>query len=111
MSDLISRQTAIDAILECCSSDCDNEYECGYDDGLRKGVHKLKHLPSAQPQRCEDCVNFSKTRLLIPQPEIIRCKDCRHRDPEDHKCDNGEDERQGCPFKVADDYFCAYGKR
>ena len=43
--------------------------------------------------------------------QVVRCKDCRHRDPEDHKCDSGENERQGCPFKVADDYFCAYGER
>ena len=43
--------------------------------------------------------------------KVVRCKDCRHRDPEDHKCDSGEMERQGCPFKVADDYFCAYGER
>lgn len=42
---------------------------------------------------------------------VVRCKDCRHRDPEDHKCDSGEFERQGCPFKVADNYFCAYGER
>lgn len=42
---------------------------------------------------------------------VVLCKDCRHRDPEDHKCDSGENERQGCPFKVADDYFCAYGER
>ena len=48
--DLIRRKDAIDAMLECCSSVCDNEYECGYDDGLRKGMHKLKHLPSAQPE-------------------------------------------------------------
>lgn len=41
---------------------------------------------------------------------VVFCKDCRHRDPEDHKCDCGETERQGCPFKVADDYFCAYGE-
>ena len=41
---------------------------------------------------------------------LVRCKDCRHRDPEDHKCDCGGTERQGCPFKVADDYFCAYGE-
>lgn len=43
--------------------------------------------------------------------EVVYCKDCRHRDPEDHKCDCGGTERQGCPFKVADDYFCAYGER
>lgn len=42
---------------------------------------------------------------------VVFCKDCRHRDPEDHKCDSGEMERQGCPFKVADNYFCAYGER
>lgn len=42
---------------------------------------------------------------------IVRCKDCRHRDPEDQKCDSGETERQGCPFPVHDDYFCAYGER
>ena len=51
---------------------------------------------------------------LVPAADVrtvVRCKDCRHRDPEDHKCDSGETERQGCPFKVADDYFCAYGER
>lgn len=43
--------------------------------------------------------------------EVVRCKDCRHRDPEDHKCDCGQLERAGCPFAVSDDYFCAYGER
>lgn len=42
---------------------------------------------------------------------VVLCKDCRHRDPEDHKCDSGEMERQGCLFPVDDDYFCAYGER
>lgn len=42
---------------------------------------------------------------------VVMCRDCRHRDPEDHKCDSGETERQGCPFPVHDDYFCAYGER
>ena len=42
---------------------------------------------------------------------VVRCRDCRHRDPEDHKCDCGEMERQGCPFLVDDDYFCKYGER
>lgn len=43
--------------------------------------------------------------------EMVRCKDCRHRDPEDHKCDCGQLERAGCMFPVDDDYFCAYGER
>lgn len=40
-----------------------------------------------------------------PQGE---CKTCRHRDPEDKKCDCGELERQGCLFSVSDDYFCKF---
>lgn len=42
---------------------------------------------------------------------VVRCRDCRYRDPEDHKCDCGKLERQGCPFPVDDDYFCKYGER
>ena len=42
---------------------------------------------------------------------VVRCAECRHRDPEDHKCDCGAMERQGCPFLVDDDYFCKYGER
>ena len=42
---------------------------------------------------------------------VVLCAECRHRDPEDHKCDSGQTERQGCPFPVHDDYFCAYGER
>lgn len=41
-------------------------------------IECVERLPSVQPERCEDCENFSKTRLLIPQPEIIRCKDCEY---------------------------------
>lgn len=43
--------------------------------------------------------------------EVVRCKDCKHRDPEDHKCDCGELERAGCVFPVGDDYFCSFGER
>lgn len=39
------------------------------------------------------------------------CKSCRHRDPEDKKCDCGGQERQGCLFPVNDDYYCKYYKR
>lgn len=43
--------------------------------------------------------------------KLIRCKECCHRDPEDHKCDCGQLERAGCIFPVGDEYFCAYGER
>ena len=41
---------------------------------------------------------------------IVRCKDCKHRDPEDRKCDCGGVERQGCTLPVSDDYFCMFGE-
>ena len=50
-----------------------------------------------------------------PEPQssvdVVRCKECIHRDPEDKKCDSGMSERQGCIFPVDDDYFCKYGER
>lgn len=42
---------------------------------------------------------------------VVRCKDCKHRDPEDLKCDCGRLERAGCIFSVSDNYFCAHGER
>lgn len=34
----------------------------------------FQRLKSAQPEKCEDCGNFNKARLLIPQPERKRGK-------------------------------------
>ena len=53
------------------------------------------------------------TRLLsLPDVRpVVLCKDCRHRDPEDHKCDCGQPERQGCIFSVRDNYWCACGEK
>lgn len=42
---------------------------------------------------------------------VVLCRDCRHRDPEDKKCDCGQLERAGCVFPVDDDYYCAYGEK
>ena len=41
--------------------------------------------------------------------EIVRCKDCIHRDPEDFKCDCGHDIHWELPRP--DNWFCADGKR
>ena len=43
------------------------------------------------------------------QPEIIRCKDCKHRDPEDKKCDCGHDIIWQMPRN--DKWYCADGER
>ena len=70
------------------------------------------------PTTCDDCiVPLSKCDFLqrradeCPLIEIVTCGECKHRDPEDKKCDCGMFERQGCIFPVAEDYFCKYGER
>ncbi len=68
MSDLISRQAAIKAIENL--QDCYNGFSDTYDKACIIGA--LEEVPSAQPERCEDCGNFNKARLLIPQPKKER---------------------------------------
>ena len=41
--------------------------------------------------------------------DLIRCRDCKHRDPEDHKCDSGHAIQWQLPRP--DDWFCADGER
>lgn len=41
--------------------------------------------------------------------DVVRCKDCKHRDPEDKKCDFGHDIIWQLPRK--DDWHCADGER
>jgi hypothetical protein len=74
---------------------------------VKRASERNRNIYSAVKQ-CVEAINWCTAADVAP---IVRCKDCRHRDPEDHKCDSGEFERQGCPFKVADTYFCAYGER
>ena len=40
---------------------------------------------------------------------VVRCKDCKHRDPEDKKCDCGHDILWQLPR--LDDWFCADAER
>ena len=42
--------------------------------------------------------------------EVVRCKDCIHRDPEDKKCDCSFQARGGM-FPMDDNDFCSYGER
>jgi len=41
--------------------------------------------------------------------EVVRCKDCKHRDPEDKKCDAGHDILWQLPRD--DEWFCADGEK
>lgn len=42
--------------------------------------------------------------------QVVRCKDCIHRDPEDKKCDCSFLAKGGI-FPMDDDDFCSYGER
>ena len=85
-ADCISRKAAIDALSMMQGIVAEN--------GVRKGIslawQQIKDLPSAQP-------------------EIVRCKDCKHRDPEDKKCDCGHDIQWQLPRQ--DDWYCADAER
>ena len=75
--------------------------------------HEGEIVASLSDLRVEEYMptNSIEYRRQINWSPLVRCKDCKHRDPEDHKCDSGEMERAGCIFKVGDEYFCAYGER
>ena len=105
MNDLISRQAAIANAISGRTREIDGEKWIRVSE-VRESI---KTLPSAQPERCEDCVNFSKTRLLIPQPEIIRCKDCKW----SYDAIGGTFCSHGVCVDcvVYDDWFCAGGER
>lgn len=62
-TDVISRSAAIDAFT------CNGSVFTYGDKVCKAIVSRIMQLPSAQPGKCEDCVNFNKARLLIPQPE------------------------------------------
>ncbi len=50
---------------------------------------------------------LKKAEALYERPQG-ECRTCRHRDPEDKKCDCGKLERAGCLFPVSDDYYCKF---
>ena len=81
MDDLISRQAAIDAILA--FTNTPNGYSDTYDKAMI--ISTLKDVPSAQP-------------------EIIRCKDCKH----------FAGEGMYCAFDIIvpyDNFYCYHGER
>lgn len=53
----------------------------------------------------EQAFDMAKANLV----PVVWCKDCKHRDPEDKRCDHPVS--AGCPFKRKDFDFCSYGER
>ncbi len=51
---------------------------------------------------------FKRMAVQLGYEPVVHCKDCKHRDPEDKRCDCG------CwhtPFTTNDNDFCRYGER
>ena len=53
--------------------------------------------------------NVYKKRDNCPLVEIVTCKDCKHRDPEDKFCDCGHRIKWSSPRE--DDFYCADAER
>ena len=105
-NDLISRQAAIDGLWKAL-------YE--YQDKTEKQFQDSEELDLYDwmvhrifVQNMSDIDMQTILNLPSAQPEIVRCKDCKHRDPEDKKCDCG---MQWCVFPKRDDDFCSYAER
>lgn len=81
---------------------------------LCKQDAKLCFLEIECPYQCEFprcCLKLmaDALELLKEQEAVVRCKDCKHRDPEDGKCDSGHGIQWQLPRQ--DDWFCADGER
>lgn len=50
-----------------------------------------------------------RTTIDIEKHELVMCRNCKHRDPEDFKCDNHWHSHS--PLPVDDDFWCAYGEK
>ena len=81
-NDLISRQAAIEALL---------------------GITAMRNTIPL------DSAIFNIKKLPSAQPELIHCNDCKHRDPEDKKCDSGHSIQWQLPRD--DNWFCADAER
>lgn len=72
----------------CCLWDCPLAREDG-------GACQLEDVRTSDKERPIDC----------PLVEIVTCKDCKHRDPEDKFCDCGHAIKWSSPRE--DNFFCA----
>ena len=59
-----------------------------------------------------DAVSLTGTMKYLTKPhnycEVVRCKDCMYRDPEDERCDHGA---VNFLLRRTDNDFCSYGER
>ena len=96
---------------------------------IEEAIRNYEESERINTELAENCVsamaknhnldNAEKCRQMIKwlrelqerrnMPEIITCGECRHRDPEDKKCDCGHDIIWQLPR--GDDWYCADAER
>lgn len=110
--DQISRETIEKIIVGMLEKWADgySYIEIPTDDAIRE---MKSAIDNAKPVavNCKDCDGYEagySAGLKDAERPQGECRTCRHRDPEDKKCDCGGQERLGCPFPVRDDYYCKY---
>ena len=78
-----------------------------YADGWNAAIDIIDAAPTVdidRPTRSQ----FKRMAVQLGYESVVHCKDCKHRDPEDERCDCG------CwhtPFTTDDNDFCRYGDR
>ena len=78
-----------------------------YADGWNSAIEIIDKAPTIdidRPTRSQ----FKRMAVQLGYEPVVHCKDCKHRDPEDKRCDCG------CwhnPFTTNDNDFCNYGER
>ena len=87
MSDLISRQAAIDMFQSLAYDDWNQGVSTSWADAYNEAAEKIREMPSAEPQ-------------------IIHCRDCKHW----MDIDNGRQRHKMCA-DVYGDWFCADAER
>ena len=90
MDDLISRKAAIDTLMD-------------YDKKLRK-INRYQYPYIEHERRGVDKAIVKIANLPSAQPEIIRCKDCKHKP---YPSDNYDYDNGDCGFEIIfPDYHC-----
>lgn len=92
------------AIKKICKANNFNCSECIHHDHIFEGA-----VFRGTRCRLEDgSSQFERMAAQLGYEPVVHCKDCKHRDPEDERCDCG------CwhtPFTTDDNDFCSYGER
>ena len=93
---------------ECPYYDRDAEMGCHSNELMADALALLKEQQE-QIEQMNYIYGFVYGGQVKEIKKLVRCKECKHRDPEDHKCDYGHDIQWQLPR--ADDWFCSDGEQ